>query len=227
MYVGRRMTLNPITATPETTHSQAFKLMQEHDIRHLPILDHDRLVGIVTDKDLLKAEPSPATTLSIYEVYALLDNLKLRSIMVTPVYTVEENCPLEEAARILMQHKITGLPVMRGERLMGIITEMDIFRAFVEVLGGDERGLAFSVKLADRPGALATVTRAVADAGGNIISLVTFQPSSERGTGEVYIKEEGADREKLEKLIAEETHADLLEIGPVRRYEPRLFGQKK
>ncbi len=226
MYVGRRMTLNPITATPDTTHSQAFKLLREHDIRHLPILDGDKLVGIVTDKDLLRAEPSPATTLSVYEIYTLLDSLKLKSIMVTPVVTVEENCPLEEAARILLEYKITGLPVMRGDRLMGIITEMDIFRTFVEILGGDEKGLAFSVRLEDKPGALATVTRAVAQAGGNIISLVTFRPTAQ-GTGEIYIKEEGADRETLERLIEDEAQADLLEIGPVKRYEPRLFGGKK
>lgn len=226
MYVGRRMTLNPITASPETTHAQAYKLMRDHDIRHLPVMDHDKLVGFVVEEDLLRTQPSAATTLSIYEVYSLLDKLMLKEIMVSPVYTVEENCPLEEAARIMQEKKISGLPVMRGDRLMGIITEMDIFRAFIEVLGGSEKGLAFSVKLEDRPGALATVARAVAEAGGNIISLVTFQ-AGERGTGEVYIKEAGADPEKLEALIREEAHADLLQIGPVRRVEPTTFGRQK
>ncbi len=225
MYVGQRMTLNPITASPETTHSQAYKLMRDHDIRHLPVVDRDKLVGFVVEEDLLRAQPSAATTLSIYEVYSLLDKLKLKEIMISPVYTVEENCPMEEAARIMQEYKISGLPVMRGERLMGIITEMDIFRAFIEVLGGSEQGLAFSVKLEDKPGALATVTRAVAAAGGNIISLVTFR-AGERGTGEIYIKEKGADQEKLEELIREEAHADLLTIGPAHRVEPATFGKK-
>ncbi len=226
MYVGRRMTFNPITVTPETTHSQAMRLLREHNIRRLPVLEKDRLVGIVVEKDLLSTQPSPATTLSIYEIYSLLDKLTLRNVMTSPVITVEENCPLEEAARIMVEHKIGCLPVMRGERLMGIITETDIFRSFVEVLGGDEEGLAFSVRLEDKPGALASVTRAVAQAGGNILSLVTFRPE-ESGRGEVYVKERGADQEMLERLLQEEAHVDLLSIGPIRRYQPTRFGREK
>jgi acetoin utilization protein AcuB len=227
MYVGRRMTPNPITATPDTSHAQAFKIMRDHGVRHLPVMDHNKLVGIVVEQDLLRAEPSSATTLSIHEIYSLLDQLKLRDIMVRPVITVGKDCPLEEAARILRQYRITGLPVMRDGALVGIITEMDIFDAFIEVLGGEEEGLVFTVKLEDKPGALATVTRAVAAAGGNIISLVTFQ-STEEGSGEVYIKlDPGADQEQLETLIREEAAADLLSIAPITQYEPALFGQKK
>ena len=96
MYVGRRMTPNPITATPETTHAQAFKLMQDNGVRHLPILDKGKLVGIVVESDLLKAEPSAATTLSVYEIHSLLAKLKLKEIMVKPVYTVEEICRDEQ-----------------------------------------------------------------------------------------------------------------------------------
>ncbi|MFC1960837.1 CBS domain-containing protein [Chloroflexota bacterium] len=221
MYVGRRMTPNPVTVTPETTHAQAFKIMQDKNIRHLPILNGDRLVGIVVESDLLKAEPSAATSLSVYEIHSLLAQLKLKDIMVSPVYTVEENCPLEEAARIIREHRITGLPVMRGDRLMGIITEMDIFEAFIEILRGDERGLAFTVRLEDTPGALASVTKVLADAGGNIVSLVSFEMAD--GHVEVYIKEVGADQEKLEQLIAEESLSDLLKIDTIQGYEPKLF----
>ncbi len=223
MYVGRRMTRNPITATPETSHSEAMKLLREYRIRRLPILDDGKLVGIVVEKDLLSAQPSPATTLSIYEIYSLLDQLTMKSIMAKPVYTVEESCPLEEAARIMVEKKIGCLPVMRGEELVGIITETDIFRALVEILGDEEVGLAFSIRLEDKPGALAAVTQAIADAGGNIVSLVTFR-GADSATREIYIKERGANREKLEQLITDETQAELLEIGPVTRYEPRVFG---
>lgn len=226
MYVGRRMSINPISATPETTFSQAYKLMHDHNIRHLPVLDGGKLVGIVVESDLLKASPSSATTLSVFEISSLLDNLKLREFMSSPVYTVEENCPLEEAAAIMIAKKITGLPIMRGDELVGIITETDIFRTFVEVLGGNREGLTFSVRLEDKPGALASVTEAVAKAGGNILSLVTFLPD-QRGGGEIYVKQEGADQKLLEQYIAEDAMADLLWIGKVEQYQPRLFGRKR
>ncbi len=226
MIVARRMTRNVITATPDTTHSQAVKLMRDNQIRHLPVVEQGRLVGIVVENDLLSNQPSPATTLSIYEIYTLLDNLKLRQIMSTPVYAVGEDCPLEEAARIMTENQFSCLPVVRGEEIVGIITETDIFRAFVDVLGGHERGLALTVRLEDKPGALASVAAAVAKAGGNMLNIVTF-PEPGGGYAEVYIKEVGADRALLEKLIAEEAQADLLDIGPSRKYEPRLFGGKK
>jgi acetoin utilization protein AcuB len=226
MYVGRRMTPNPVTASPDTTYTRAYQLMHENGIRHLPIMENGRLVGIVVENDLLKAQPSSATTLSVYEISSLLDNLKLRDIMSSPVYTVEDNCPLEEAAAILIDKKITGLPVMRGDELVGIITEVDIFRSFVEVLGGTREGLTFVVRLEDKPGALASVADAVAKAGGNILSLVTFGPD-QRGGGEIYIKQVGADREQIEKLISDEALADLLWIGKTEQQKPRLFGKKK
>ena len=176
--------------------------------------------------DLLKASPSSATTLSVFEISSLLDNLKLREFMSSPVYTVEENCPLEEAAAIMIARKITGLPVMRGEELVGIITETDIFRSLVEVMGGNREGLTFSVRLEDKPGALASVTEAVAKAGGNILSLVTFLPD-QRGGGEIYIKQVGADQKLLEQYLAEDAMANLLWTGKVEQYQPRLFGKKR
>jgi acetoin utilization protein AcuB len=226
MYVGRRMTPNPITATPEMTHPQAVKLMRDNNVRHLPVLDKGRLVGMVVEQDLLSSQPSPATTLSIYEIYSLLDKLRLSQIMSTPVFAVEETCPMEEAARIMTEKKISGLPVMRGDKVVGIITETDLFRAFVDILGGEEKGLALTVRLEDKPGALATVAAAIAKAGGNILNMVPLRdPRNE--SGEVYIKELGADPDLLEKLIKEEAAADLIDMGPARHYEPKLYGKHR
>lgn len=222
MYVGRRMTPNPITATPDTSHHDAVDLMRERDIHHLPVVDRGQLVGIVVEEDLLSTQPSPATTLSIYEIHSLLARLKLSDIMVSPVLTVEENCPLEEAARIMIEKGIGCLPVMRGDQMVGIITETDLFRTFVEMLGGEQGYLKMTVRLEDKPGALATVTRAIADAGGNIVNLVAF-----RDDNEVYIKTQGGDRATIERLIRDEANADIVDIGPLQRYEPRTFGRKK
>ncbi|GAB4574809.1 MAG: CBS and ACT domain-containing protein [Anaerolineae bacterium] len=226
MIVARRMTPNPITATPDMTHPQALDLMRKNNIRHLPVLENGKLVGIVAENDLLSSRPSPATTLSIYEIYSLLDNLKLRQIMSSPVYAVEEDCPLEEAARILTEKKITALPVMRGEELVGIITEIDLFRALVDVLGGDDKGLAITVRLEHKPGALATVAAAIAKAGGNILNIVVFRNPNDQ-SADVYIKEIGADQAQLEQYIRDEAAAELLDVRPSRHYEVLVFGKPR
>lgn len=226
MIVGRRMTPNPITAHPDMTHPAALELMRKNNIRHLPLLEDGKLVGIVVENDLLSSRPSPATTLSIYEIYTLLDNLKLRQIMSAPVFAVEEDCPMEEAARIMIENRITGLPVMRDGTVVGIITEIDLFRAFVDVLGGEEKGLALTVKLEHKPGALASVAAAIAKAGGNIQNIVTFRDPNAQ-SGEVYIKELGADQDLLEKYIREEAQADLLNVASARHYEALTFGKPR
>src|SRR5512147_1058007 len=123
MFVRSYMTRNPITVSPDANFPQAISLVRKHKIRHLPVLENDRLVGIVVEKDLLSNQPSPATTLSVYEIYSLLETLRVRQIMSRPVITVEGDCPVEEAARIMLENKISCLPVMEGEKLIGIITE--------------------------------------------------------------------------------------------------------
>ena len=201
MLVRDRMTPNPITAQPETTHKQAAELMREHDIHHLPVVDkRGRLVGIIVEDDLFAAQPSPATTLSIYEIHSLLSKLELKEIMRRPVYTVTGECSLEEAAGLMLKHDIGCLPVMEADRVVGIITDSDIFQTFVDLLGGDKEGARFTLRLADRPGVLAGVAQAVADAGGNIIAVTAWQRT---GDGQVFmtIKEQGADFPQLRAAL--------------------------
>lgn len=202
MLVKDRMTLNPVTAQPDTTHKQATELMREHNVHHLPIVEKNgKLIGIVVDEDLLSAQPSPATTLSIYEIHSLLSKLQLKQIMQHPVRTVMPDCPLEEAARIMLNEGIGCLPVMENDQLVGIITDTDIFQTFVAILGGGAEGARFTLQLADKPGILAKVAQAVADAGGNIISVTTWHG---RDSGEAYltIKERGANFAQLKQTLA-------------------------
>ena len=224
MKVKDHMTLDPITAPPEASHREAVDLMRTNGIRHLPIVDkQDRLVGIVVEEDLLSAQPSPATTLSIYEIYSLLEKLKLEQIMSTPVLTVDEDCTISAAARIMIENRIGCLPVMRGDKLVGIITDTDIFKTFVEVLGGGEPGLRVTLCVPDKKGMLAAVAEAFAEAGGDIVSLTTFQPrDSERG--QVSIKERGADLGKLRKLLQKLDGVDVLDIRPGGQDKARTYG---
>ncbi|NLX10715.1 MAG: CBS domain-containing protein [Chloroflexi bacterium] len=186
------MTEKPITALPETTHRQAVEIMRENNIHHLPIMDRNgKLVGIVVEEDLLRAQPSPATTLSIYEIHSLLSRLQLKQIMQHPVQTVAGDCPLEEAARLMYNQNIGCLPVMEDNELVGIITDTDIFQAFMGLLGGGQEGARFTLRLADKPGMLAQVAKAVADAGGNIISATAWRSTSHEDAY-ITIKERGA-----------------------------------
>jgi acetoin utilization protein AcuB len=175
MLVGERMTRNPVTITEDTSIDDALHLMRERKVRRLPILDKaGHLAGIVSDKDLLHAAPSPASTLSVYEMHYLLAKLTVKKVMSSPVITVSPDMPLEDAARIMADNKIGGLPVLDGGKLVGIITETDIFKILLELMGGRTSGLRVTVSLPDRKGNLAKLTQALADRGANIISLVTY-----------------------------------------------------
>ncbi|MBX3083668.1 MAG: CBS domain-containing protein [Anaerolineae bacterium] len=205
MLIGQCMQQNVITISPTTSHREAVQLLRDHNIRRLPVVSHGKLVGIVSEKDLLSSQPSPATTLSVYEIFALLDKMPVKQIMSQPVISVGPECTLEDAATIILTKKIGCLPVVKDQQLIGIITESDIFRLFVEVLGGNVPGSKFTIELSDTPGKLAEVCMAVANAGGNIIS-VTSLPTNDKQVREVTVKERGANtdvlREALHKLGA-------------------------
>ncbi len=126
------MTPHPITIDPKTTLPEAHKLMREAHIRRLPVIDRGRLVGIITLGDVREASPSDATTLSIFELNYLLSKLTVEKIMTREPLTISPNATIREAARLMLNHKIGGLPVMEGEHLVGIITESDIFRVLAQ-----------------------------------------------------------------------------------------------
>jgi acetoin utilization protein AcuB len=201
MLVKDRMTRNPVTAQPETTHKQAAELMRDQNVHHLPIVNKQgELVGIVVHEDLLSAQPSPATTLSIYEIHSLLSKLQLKQIMRHPVITVGPDCPLEEAASLMLHEDIGCLPVMENDQLVGIITDTDVFETLVDLLGGGHEGARFTLRLPDKPGYLAKVAQAVADAGGNIISATAWR-TTDAGYSYITIKESGAAFSQLQEKL--------------------------
>src|SRR5450756_606673 len=136
MLIKERMSRHPITVTPDTSLFDALRIIRDEKIRRLPVLDSTgKLVGIISEKDLLYASPSPATTLSIYEMNYLISKIKIKELMTTRVITVEDDCPLEEAARIMVDNNISSLPVMSGGTLVGMVTESDLFKIFIDLLG--------------------------------------------------------------------------------------------
>lgn len=168
MLVREWMTPNPLTVDPDTPVLEAINLLKQKGFRRLPVVKEGKLLGLVTDKDLKDAMPSKATTLSVWEMNYLLSKLTVKEVMAKPVITVGGDEPLEKAALIMEEKKIGGLPVMEGEKLVGIITVTDVLRAFIEVLGLRLGGLRITVDIPDVPGALA---QAVLPA--NIVSIAT------------------------------------------------------
>jgi len=173
MLVDKRMKRDPVTVSPEDSFRQAMTLIRQKGIRHLPVVEGAQLVGIVTDRDIRQTSPSPATSLEIHELHYLLEKVKIREIMTKKVYTVTPETPIEEAARLMLQHKIGGLPVVEAGRVVGIITETDILSAFVEVMGIQQEQTRLELVLEDRPGAFLEVCRVIQEGGGDIVSVVT------------------------------------------------------
>jgi acetoin utilization protein AcuB len=175
MLVGNRMTKRPITVDKDTSVDKALELMHSEHVRRLPVVDKSgMLVGIVSELDLLKVSPSPATSLSIYEIPYLLSKIKMRDIMTADVITVTEDTTLEEAARIMADNKIGGLPVVRDDKLVGIITETDLFKIFLELFGAREEAIRLTMLVPERKGTLAQIAGKIAEMGGNFVALGTI-----------------------------------------------------
>lgn len=202
MLIKERMSRHPITVTPDTSLYDALRIMREEKIRRLPVLDKQgKLVGIVLEKDLLYASPSPATSLSVYELNYLVSRIKLEDLMTREVITVEEDCPLEEAARIMADNDVGGLPVMRGDKLVGMVTESDLFKVFLELLGARNWGLRVTIKIADRRGVLAQLTQELAQRGADFVALGTFW-GDDPTNREIAFKVQGIERQAVEDIIA-------------------------
>lgn len=172
MQVSYRMTRNPVTVSPDTPVPEAREKMKKEKIHRLPVVDkNNKLLGMITEKDILYASPSKATSLDVYEISSLFYKLKVKSVMTKDLITIGPDTPLEDAARILADNKIGGLPVIDKGLLVGIITESDLFHVFLELFGAREKGWRMTLLMPEKRGELAELSKAIADAGGDIISF--------------------------------------------------------
>lgn len=199
MFVRDRMTADPVVTSPDKPVPEALALMREKKVRRLPVLDaKGKLVGIVAEKDIIYASPSPSTTLSVWEIHSLLDKIKVEKVMSKNPVTVSGDTPLEEAARLMAENEVGGLPVMREDRLVGIITETDLFRAFTDMLGGYREGVRITAKVMGGKGVMARIAQAVSDAGGDIVGLGVDDSDDDSGkTWVIVMKVQCAPRQKL------------------------------
>jgi acetoin utilization protein AcuB len=201
MFVEKRMSHPVITIKPDIPIHDALKLMHKESIQRLPVVsDRGQMVGIISEMDILHANPSDATSLSVWELNYLLSRIKVSDVMTSDVVTVVVDTPIEEAARIMADRKIGGLPVMRDGDLVGMITETDLFKVFLELLGAREAGIRVTALVQDVPGELAKLTAAISGIGGNIVAMVQFLGESPENRL-VTLKVEGTSKKDLEGAL--------------------------
>jgi len=201
MLVKERMSHPVITIHQKIPIMEALNLMKKEQIRRFPVVDkHGHLLGIVSEKDLLHASPSDATSLSVWEVSYLLNKIIVGKVMTCEVIRINEDTPLEEAARIMVDNKIGGLPVVRDGEVVGMITETDLFKIFLELLGARESGVRIACLVPNVRGELAQLTRAIFDAGGTILTLGTFLGESSENR-EITMKVEGVSPQSLGSCV--------------------------
>ena len=201
MLVKNRMSSPVITVDPEMPIMDALNLMKSHRIRRTPVVDKQgRLIGIISDKDLLNAGPSDATSLSVWEINYLVGKIKVKQVMTRAVLTVEGDTPIEEAARIMVDNKVGGLPVMKGNEIVGVITESDLFKILLELMGARETAVRLTALVPDVRGELEKVTHAIAEAGGSFISFGQFNGDDDDNRV-VTFKVSGLDETQTRQLI--------------------------
>ena len=196
MFVATRMAHNPVTITSTTSVADATHIMRTNKFRRLPVVDNGKLVGIVTDRDLREVSPSPATTLSIYELNYLLAKMLVKDVMKKQVLTILKDATIEEAALIMATNRIGGLVVVdQSGAVAGIITETDIFKCFVEVMGLENGKTRITMDVTDKLGRLHEITGIFAELGINIGSLATY--SRANGSFELVVRADVTETKEL------------------------------
>jgi acetoin utilization protein AcuB len=204
MLVKYWMTTDPVTAAPDTSVMKASQLMKENNVRRLPVVGKDgKLVGIVTDRDLKEASPSKATTLDVHELYYLLSELKVKDIMSRKVISIGPEETVEKAAVMMLEHKVTGLPVVDNDKVVGILSQGDVFRVLISITGVYRGGVQIAFNLADRPGSIKEVADVIRKHGGRMVSILSSYDLCEEGCRNVYIRIADLAEDKLQALIKE------------------------
>lgn len=198
MKVRERMSENVRTVGLDTNINEAFSLMKENNIRRLPVVEKGKVVGIITLSDLNQAAPSSATTLSIHELNYLLAKTKIKDILPKKqqLITISPDNYIETAAKTMRIHRISALPVLENNKLVGIVTETDIFDAFIDILGVKKTHSRIDLYTADRPGTVAAITGLIASKGKNIINTVVYF-DEKRGKYKMIVRIEELDCEAV------------------------------
>ncbi len=198
MYVKDKMTANPYTISPKSSISDAFSIMKDHGFHQIPVVKNGKLVGMLTEQDLQNVTPSKATSLSVYEINYLLTKLEVSQAMSTELVTIEADALLEKAAVLMRSHDVHALPVMDGKKLVGIITQSDIFDAFIDMMGARNAGARIEVIVPNKPGVGVEVMKVIGETGANILHMALHNGPDE---GELNFKLDIEDADDIIKKL--------------------------
>lgn len=204
MLIKDWMTKDPIVVLPTTSIMKAAKKMKENKVRRLPVVDEEgRLAGIVSDRDIKEASPSKATTLDMHELYYLLSEIRVADIMTKDPLSVRPDETVEKAAVVLMRNRIGGLPVVdEDNKVLGVITDSDVFKVLIKITGVLTGGLQFAFDLPDSEGSLKNVLDDLKAADARILSILTSYEPAEEGRRHVYIRVKPMDDAAFQTLLA-------------------------
>ena len=204
MLVKIWMSTNVITVNQDSSMENAMDLLKQHKIKMLPVMKNNKLVGIVTDRDLKRASASDATSLEIHELLYLITKIKVKEIMSKPPITIPDDYTAEEAAAVLLKNNISGAPVVDYHgQIMGVITQNDIFRMLISLTGVKNKGVQFAFQLDDRPGSIQEIADVIRTYGGRMVSILSSYEVGPKGYRKVYIRMHGIDGPKLDNLEKE------------------------
>ena len=199
MFVKNKMNANPFTISPDQTIPDAQEIMKQHGVKRLPVMKNGRLVGIVAKEDIIKSSPSKATALSMGEITYLLSKTKVSRIMTKDPVTISSNSLLEEAAILMRDNDVSFLPVVDDGKLVGVITESDIFDSFIELLGFRSPGTRLTIEVDDAPGIMSNLTSIIGNYGANINHAAVYQGTN--GKSAIVIGISSLDTSEIEKSI--------------------------
>lgn len=201
MLVKEWMTKNPLVVDENTSIMKATQLMKEHRIRRIPVVREGRLVGIVSDRDIKEAAPSKATSLDVHELYYLLSEIKVKDIMTPNPLVLVETDSVERAAVIMLENKISGLPVINEDwEVVGIITQTDILKVMISISGIYHSPIQLAIEMEDKSGALHELLVAMREQGARVVSVLTSKDNVPEGFREVYIRIQDMNDDDLEKM---------------------------
>ena len=202
MLVKEWMTEDPIVLDENASIMKAVQIMKEHSMRRIPVVRQNKLVGIITDRDVREATPSKATALDVHELYYLLSEIKVKDIMTPNPITIHADETVEYAAVIMLENRISGLPVVDDEgHVVGIITQTDIFKVLINITGIYYGPYQIAFEMDTQPGSISKVVGKIREHGGRIISILTSYEGMEPNKRRVYIRLSEMSQEDFEKLL--------------------------
>lgn len=202
MQVQNWMSHDPVTVEEDTSIIDVMKILEQNDIRHLPVMSRGRLTGMLTDQDVKNATPSKTTALKAQELYFLLAELKARDIMRPDPIVIYPDQTMEVAAVKMLEYKVTGIPVVTGSGdLVGIISQGDVFRVLISITGIYQGGVQFAFNLEDRPGSIKEVANVIREWNGQIVSILSTSDTADEGYRNVFIRVKRIPEDKLQPMI--------------------------